>query len=177
MKAEQNKKAIIVGIFVFLAIIIFIAGVLVVGGQRKTFKKTITVNAVFNDVSGLLNGNNVWFSGVKVGAVKNMNITGNAQVIIEMRIEEKLVKYIRKDAKAKIGSDGLIGNKIVVIYGGSLTSPSIEPGDTLIVEKALNTEAMMNTLEESNQNLLAITGNLKLISERLAEGEGTIGKL
>jgi phospholipid/cholesterol/gamma-HCH transport system substrate-binding protein len=176
-KAAQNKRAVIVGIFISLGFVIFIAGILVLGGKKKTFSKTITMKAIFNDVNGLLDGNNVWFSGVKIGTVKKIALTDSARVEVEMKIEEKLRHLIRKDARAKIASDGLIGNKIIVIYGGSYQMPSAEAGDTLWVEKAINTEAMMNTLHESNDNLLAITGNLKLISERLAAGQGTIGKL
>lgn len=165
------------GIFIFLGILIFIAGVLVLGGQKKTFKKTITMKAIFNDVNGLLEGNNVWFSGVKIGTVKKMQLTDSAQVEVEMKIEEESRQLIRKDAKAKIASDGLIGNRIVIIYGGTHKLPVVKSGDTLWVEKSLDNESMMNTLHESNNNLLTITGNLKLISERLAEGQGAIGKL
>lgn len=177
MKAAQGKRAVIVGIFIFLGIGIFISVVLVLGGQKKTFKKTITLKAIFNDVSGLMDGNNVWFSGVKIGMVKKMTLTDSTRVEVEMKIEKGLQHLIRKDARAKIGSDGLIGNKIIIIYGGSYTMPPVDPGDTLWVEKSLNTEAMMTTLQESNMNLLAITGNLRSVSEKMAEGQGTIGKL
>ena len=177
MKEGQNRRAIVVGIFIFLGILILIAGVLVLGGQKKTFKKTITMKAIFTDVNGLMNGNNVWFSGVKVGTVKKIKLTDSARVEVDMKIETASAHLIHSDAKAKIASDGLIGNRIVVIYGGTYEMPSVKSGDTLGVETAKNTEAMMNTLQESNTNLLTITGNLKLISERLAKGEGTIGKL
>jgi hypothetical protein len=82
-----------------------------------------------------------------------------------------------KMPKAKIGSDGLIGNKIVVIYGGTPAAPSIKANDILPVEAALSTEEMMNSLQENNKNLLAITGDFKMISRRLANGEGTVGRL
>ena len=135
------------------------------------------MKAIFKDVNGLLDGNNVWFSGVKVGTVKKIQLTDSARVEVEMRIDEELQRLIHKDAKAKIASDGLIGNRIIIIYGGTAEMPVVNSGDTLSVEKSLNTEAMMSTLHESNNNLLAITGNLKLISERLAGGQGSIGKL
>src|SRR5439155_1738661 len=78
-------------------------------GQRKTFQKTIALNAVFNDVGGLQKGNNIWFSGVKVGTVKKLKLLSQTQVEVEMRIEKHSEDFIRKDSKAKIGSDGLIG--------------------------------------------------------------------
>lgn len=177
MKTNQNKKAVTVGIFVFLGLIIFIAGVLTLGGQKKTFEKKVHIKAVFDDVGGLQKGNNVWFSGVKVGTVKDISFTGSAQVEVTMSIETKVREYIRKDAKAKVSSEGFIGNKIIVIYDGSPGAPAIAENDLLKVEKGLSTDEIMATFQENNKNLVEITGNFKMISARLAGGEGSIGKL
>ena len=94
-----------------------------------------------------------------------------------MKIEIKAQQYIRKDAKVKISSDGIIGNKILIIYGGTTMSPEVQEGDTLGVEKTFTSEDMINTLQENNKNFLAITSDFKEISKKLAAGEGTIGKL
>ena len=94
-----------------------------------------------------------------------------------MKVEDKAVPYIHQDAFVKLSTDGLIGNKILVIYGGTARSPQIVEGDTLRVEKTFSSEDMINTLQENNKNLLAITNDFKLISHKLASGEGTIGKL
>ena len=174
---NTNKKAITVGIFVFLGLLIFIAGVLTLGGQKNTFQKKITVKAIFDDVGGLQTGNNVWFSGVKIGTVKNMMFSGNSKVEVIMNIDKKAQQYIRKDAKAKISSEGFIGNKLVVIYGGSMQTQPIEENDLLDVESGLSTDEIMATFQENNKNLLAITSNFKLISKRIADGEGSVGRL
>ena len=177
MKAIQSKRAVIVGIFIFVGIAIFMAGILVLGGQRKTFEKTIVLSAVFNDVGGLQKGNNIWFSGVKVGTVKKLKIVSQSQVEVEMRMEQKAEDFIHKDAKAKIASDGLIGNRIIIIYGGNPALPTVKSGDRLQTEVPLNSAQMMNTLQESNKNLSQITTDFKVVSKRLANGEGTVGKL
>jgi phospholipid/cholesterol/gamma-HCH transport system substrate-binding protein len=77
----------------------------------------------------------------------------------------------------KLSSDGLIGNKILVIYGGTERFPEIQEGDTLGVEKTFTSEDMINTLQENNINIKAITDDFKTISKTLAAGHGTIGKL
>ncbi len=177
MKQTNNKRAVTVGIFVLVGLAILIAGVLTLGGQKKTFEKKITVRAIFDDVGGLQQGNNVWFSGVKIGTVKKMTFHGGSQVEVLMSIEKKAQPYIRKNAKAKISSEGFIGNKLVVIYGGSTAAAEIEEDDVLGVEKAMSTDEIMATLQENNRNLLDITTNFKVISKRLSDGEGTIGKL
>lgn len=177
MKSTSNKRAIIVGIFIFLGLAIFIITILTLGSQKKTFQKSITIKAIFNDVNGLQKGNNIWFSGVKIGTIKKIVLLGNAKVEADMNIEEHSHQFIRKDAKAKISSDGLIGNKIIVIYGGSLQSPQVEEGDVLGIEKLLSTDEMMNTLAKNNDNLLEITNGFKVIIKRIQDGNGTIGKL
>ena len=173
----NNKRAIIVGIFIFLGIAIFIITVLTLGSQHKTFEKSITISAVFDDVNGLQKGNNVWFSGVKIGTIKKISLAGNSRVNVIMNIEEHSHQFIRKNAKAKISTDGLIGNKIVVIYGGSPQTPEVETGDVLGIDKLPTTDEMMNTLAKNNDNFLEITNGFKVISKRLVDGQGTIGKL
>jgi phospholipid/cholesterol/gamma-HCH transport system substrate-binding protein len=94
-----------------------------------------------------------------------------------MNIATMVKQYIRKDAKVRISSDGLIGNKILVIYGGTESAGEVTEGDTLGVEKTFSSEDMINTLQENNKNALAITNDLKILSSRLSAGEGTLGKL
>jgi phospholipid/cholesterol/gamma-HCH transport system substrate-binding protein len=122
------------------------------------------------NVNGLGAGNNIWFSGVKVGTVKRVEFYGEADVQVFMNINIESKQYIRKNSKVKISTDGLIGNKIIEIYGGSFSALEIEAGDTLANETMLSTDQIMSTLQENNLNILKVT-------TKLASGDGTIGKL
>ena len=177
MRSTGNRRAVIVGIFVFLGVAIFIITVLTLGSQKKTFGNFVKVKSFFENVNGLQKGNNIWFSGIKVGTIQEINLIANNKVEVNMNIEEKSAQFIRKDARAKLSTDGLIGNKIIEIYGGTVQSPQIETGDVLANDTLLSTDAMMKTLSENNDNLLAITTNFKMISNKIAEGKGSIGKL
>ncbi len=177
MKSTKNSRAVIVGIFILIGIAILIATILTLGGQHKTFEKSITIRAIFDDINGLQKGNNVWFSGVKIGTVKKISFYGSSQVAVDMSIEANSQQYIRKNAKARISSEGLIGNKIVVIDPGAAKSPSVESGDMIGVEKVVNPDEMMSTLQSNNRNLLDITNDFKVISKGIAAGKGTAGKL
>ncbi len=176
MKDTRNKRAALVGVFVFIGLIFLLIGILIIGNLNETFKRKIEIFAVFDNVGGLQKGNNIWFSGVKMGIISDIGFFADRKVKVMMKIDEKAVPYIYKDAFVKLGTDGLIGNKILIIYGGSPDSPQIEEGDSLSVEKTFTTEDMINTLQENNKNLMAITGDFKLISSKFANGEGTIGK-
>ena len=172
---EDNKKSVLVGIFTLIGIVILVAGIMTLGAQRQAFTSTFKLRAIFDDVSGLQTGNNVWFSGVKIGTVRRINFYGDSQVEIEMNIDSKTREFIRKDSKATISSDGLIGNRIIVIYGGTTQAPPIEDQDRLQAVMPLDTDKMMETLQENNRNLVSITNDLKNLTGRISEGEGIIG--
>src|SRR6478752_959601 len=128
MRTTKNRRAIIVGIVLALGLLIFMVGIFTLGGQKKTFSSTISLRAVFKDVNGLQKGNNIWFSGVKVGTIKSIQFDPSARVIVSMNVEESVQPFIHTDAHAKVSSDGLIGNRIIVIYGGSAASRMVTSG-------------------------------------------------
>lgn len=177
MNESPHKRTVLVGVFVFIGLLALLAGILIIGNLHETFSKKMKVTAFFEDVNGLLPGSNIWFSGVKIGTVKKLRFHGKSQVEVLMNLDEDAQQYIRKDAKVKVSTDGLIGNKILVIQGGTTRTPQVEEGDTLHVEAMLSSDEIMNTLQQNNKNVLDITNDLKAISQKLAKGEGTIGKL
>lgn len=177
MDKSDNKTAITVGIFLAVGLVVFILGVFTLGSQSKSFSKSVRISAVFDDVAGLKKGNSVWFSGVKVGSISKIEFIGAGQVDVDMSIDEGSQPYIHRNAGVHIGSDGLIGNKIIVIDGGSPQAPVIAEGDVLQSEKMTSTDEIMKTLQQNNQNLLSITGDFKLLSRKILQGKGTVGTL
>lgn len=172
---NDNKKSVIVGMFVLIGIIILVAGILTLGSAQKAFVRSINAKTVFDDIGGLQVGNNVWYSGVKIGTVRKIHFYGDSQVEVEMSIDASVQDFIRKDSEATISSDGLIGNKIIVIYGGTSASPRIENDDRLQAVMPLDTDKMMETLQVNNNNLVSITNDLKTLTSKIADGEGIVG--
>jgi phospholipid/cholesterol/gamma-HCH transport system substrate-binding protein len=177
MDKADNRKAVITGIFLSLGLVVFVIGVFTLGGSKKTFSKSIHVTSVFNDVNGLKAGGNVWFSGVIVGTISQMHLKGPSEVEVTLRVDENAAQYIHNNAQVHLGSDGLIGNKIIVIDGGSVQAPFLQDGDVLQVEKTLSTDDIMKTLQANNENLLAITKDFRQLSHAILQGKGTVGAL
>jgi len=65
MNKAENKRSLIVGLFVLIGLVILVTGILVLGTQQNKFSKSLKIHTYFHDVKGLKVGNNVWFSGVK----------------------------------------------------------------------------------------------------------------
>lgn len=177
MNELSKKRIVIVGLFIVLGLAFLLSAILLVGNLRNSFTRKIEVYSFFDDVSGLQKGNNVWLSGVKVGTISNVSFNGKSKVKVSIEVNTDVRQYVPKDSKVKISSDGFIGNKILVIFGGTENAEGVKSGDTLIAEKTFSSEDMLNTLRKSNDNIYAITNDFKIISKRLVDGEGTAGKL
>lgn len=177
MNTHERKRSLTVGLFVLLGLIILVAGILVLGTQQNRFSRNLVITTFFHDVKGLKVGNNVWFSGVKVGIVKDIKFQSIDDVKVVMHIEEKSSQFIRADVVAKLGSDGLIGNAIVSLVGGSEKMPVIEDGDVIKSVASTDTEAMFATLQTNNENLVEITKNFAILSKEMVEGKGVVGAL
>ncbi|MBS1532984.1 MAG: MCE family protein [Bacteroidetes bacterium] len=177
MEPKENRRALITGIFLTVGLIIFVVGVFTLGGSNKAFSKNVHVSAVFGDVQGLKSGNNVWFSGVKVGTISKVVFQGISQVNVTFSVDPDAQRYIHKNAGVRIGSDGFIGNKIILIEGGTPDAPIIQDGDALQSEKQLSIDDIEATLQQNNKNLLAITSDFKQLSHNILQGKGTLGAL
>jgi phospholipid/cholesterol/gamma-HCH transport system substrate-binding protein len=177
MNESTHRHSVVVGLFVLGGLAILLAGVLLLGSLNRSLQSRVKVIAYFDNVNGLQKGNYIWFSGVRIGTVNSLRLSGAEGVEVVMEIESKVTQYIPKDARVKLGSDGFIGNRILIIFGGTPASGTIEAGNILHSEKTLSTDDLIGTLQQSNENLKAITSDFKVISKKLADGEGTIGKL
>jgi phospholipid/cholesterol/gamma-HCH transport system substrate-binding protein len=176
MENSDVKRNIKLGAFVVGGIVIFLASVFYMGREGNMFNKTFTVSAIFKNVEGLKEGDNVWLSGVKIGTVKKVQIVSEGKVIVSFSLKDKQNEFIKKDATAYVGSDGLVGSKIVVIRPG-LAPKIIQDNDTINALSPTDTQELFNIAKEVGVNARSISNDLRLISERLNKGEGVFGEL
>jgi len=176
MKKNTSNK-IRLGIFISLGIALFIIGIYFIGERQQIFRSTFRLSGVFKDVDGLQAGNNVRFSGVNVGTVENISIVSDSTVRVKILIDENTRKFIKKDALASIGSEGLMGNKILIIIPGSGGKPIIENNDSVQTIQPLGMDDILRSLKSTIDNTSNITKDLSKITNNIQSGKGTIGRL
>lgn len=174
---NTNSQKLRLGLFVITGTVLFIVGVYLIGQRQNMFKKTFTISAYFQNVNGLQNGNNVRYSGIDIGTVKDITMVNDSTIKVEMSIEEKIISHIKKNAIATIGSDGLVGNMIVNIVPGKGASEIIENENIIESYSKIGTDDILNTLNTSTENAAILTSDLLKITNSIAKGKGTIGVL
>jgi phospholipid/cholesterol/gamma-HCH transport system substrate-binding protein len=176
MKKDTSKK-IRLGIFITLGITIFILAIYFIGERQQLFRKSFHLSGVFRDVAGLQAGGNVRFSGINVGTVENISIISDTSVRVDILIDESTRKFIKKDAIASIGSEGLMGNKILVINPGMGGKPQMENNDVIQTVQPIDMDNVMISLKTTIDNASHITNDLSKITNNIQSGKGTIGRL
>lgn len=164
---NQKSKNIRLGILVFIGTILLITALYTIGSNQNLFGSKIRVIADFKDVNGLMTGNNVHFSGINIGTVESVKIFSDSSIRVVMVIQKHAQEYIKKNAIASIGTDGLMGNKLVNINLVNQQADMIEEGDLLRTIEPVATDQMMHTLNRTNEDVALIVKNLKEISEKL----------
>lgn len=174
---KKKEGSIRLGLFVTIGVALFIAALYFVGQRQQLFNSSFRVSSMFKNISGLQVGNNVRFSGITVGIVENIEQVSDTVVRVDMLIDSDTKKFMKKDSKAIIGSDGLMGNKIVQIIPGTSGQKEIQNNDVIKSEVPINMDDVMEKLAVTSNNSATITSNLAEITTTLKDGQGTIGML
>jgi len=174
---KTNSEKLRLGIFMLVGSILFIAIVYIIGSKQQLFGNTEKIQVVFYNVNGLQIGNNVRYSGINVGTVREISMLNDTAILIEMAINRKSFQFIKKNANISIGTDGLVGNMVVNIEPNKGESEPILPGDVLIGTKKVQADDMINTLSTTNTNAALLTSDLLKITNEIMNGQGTIGLL
>lgn len=175
---KVTSKNIRVGIFVVLGTLLLVAALYFIGSRQHIFSNNIKLYAVFENVNGLMLGNNVRYSGINVGIVTAIEMKAVGKITIKMTVEEKAAHFIKKNAIVSINSDGLVGSMVVNIEPGtSLEETIVVSGDILRSYNSISTAEMMKTLNKTNENVALLTTDLLKITNLIVAGKGTLGAL
>lgn len=176
MKISSSQK-IKIGLFTVLGLLVLILGIYFIGNQKNMFSSTFMCYGVFRNVSGLQVGNNVRFEGINVGVVQDINIESDSTVRVDLAINNNVKKFIKNDAKLSIGSDGLMGDKLVIIAPGITSTEVIKNNGRLTAVNPLEIDKIVAKLSIVADNAEKITDGLSEIVDKVNHGHGSIAKL
>jgi phospholipid/cholesterol/gamma-HCH transport system substrate-binding protein len=173
----QRKRAINIGLFISLGVIIFIVGIYVIGKQQNLFGQSLKIAAVFRDIKGLKIGDNVLFSGIDIGTVSSIELMADTRVRAGFTVKKSVVSLIKKDSRVTIANEGLMGGKIVIILPGSEQSMPVTENDTLQTIEQVDIDEIMKEVKKSSENISSVTQNLLYITDKINRGDGIFGKI
>lgn len=174
---NSGRNTFLLGLFVIIAVALIMTGIYFIGQKQKLFSTVFRVYGIFKNVSGLQVGNNVRFSGITVGTVEDIEIIADTAVRVDIMIENDIRRFIKKDAVAVIGSDGLMGNRIINITPGTASQREISNGERIETARPPDMDEIWAQLKKTTDNAAVITDDLAAIIGNIRSGKGTVGKL
>lgn len=165
--ANKPFNNIKLGVFVLLGLLFLILLLYMIGRNRNMFGSNFQLKARFENVQGLKAGNNVRFGGIEVGTVKRVIILDDTTMEVVMIVDQKMRSVIHKNAIVSIGTDGLVGNKVINIIAVKEVSPLVDDGDILLSRKQVDTDEMLRTLYKTNNEIALIAANLKVTIDQI----------
>jgi phospholipid/cholesterol/gamma-HCH transport system substrate-binding protein len=177
MKTTSSQK-IKIGAFTVLGLVVLLLAIFYIGNQKSLFSSTFRIYGTFKNVNGLTVGNNVRFAGINVGVVEAINIVTDSSVRVDLTLNNSVRKFIKTDSKMSIGSDGLMGDKLVVIAPGGITSTTeISAGSQLGSVNPVDVDKIINKLTKVADNAESLTTDLAQIVSKINNGKGSLGRL
>ncbi len=155
------------GLFVLAGLLFLVLLLYMIGKNRNLFGDTYILKARFENIQGLVAGNNVRFAGIQAGTVKKIAILNDTVIEVSMIIDTKMQTIIRKNAVASINTDGLVGNRVVNIVPARSSGMLAEEGDILVSRKAVATDDILQTISKTNNDVAIIAADLKTAVQRI----------
>ncbi|HXF90483.1 MAG TPA: outer membrane lipid asymmetry maintenance protein MlaD [Candidatus Nitrosotenuis sp.] len=137
---RSNIVEVIIG-----AIVLIVAGVFLNFAYRSgttTGNHGYTLTAKFDRIDGLVLGNDVKVSGVKVGTVKEITIDPTTYMaVVKVSVQNDI--YLPNDTIAEIVSESFMGGKYVALVPGG-ADDNLKPGDTIsFTQSAVSLESLI----------------------------------
>jgi len=165
------------GLFVAGGFVLFVLAIFLIGRQKNLFVPVFKLQTTFYNVSGLQVGNNIRFSGINVGTVENISLVNDSTVQVDMIIKKSVQPFIKKDGLALIGSEGIIGDRVLIITQGSSEAVTVKGGESISSVEPVETDAIITSLAVTAVNFEIISEELASIMVNINQGNGTLGRL
>jgi len=165
------------GLFVIGGLALFVLAIFIIGKQKNLFNPVFKLTTTFNNVSGLQVGNNIRFSGINVGTVDKISIVNDSTVKVDMMVKQEVKQFIKSDCIVAIGSEGLIGDRLLIITQGSEEADLVRVGTGLMSVEPVETDAIIASLQVTAGHVEVITKELAMVMLKVNTGRGTLGRL
>ncbi|ALR31011.1 hypothetical protein ATE47_10940 [Chryseobacterium sp. IHB B 17019] len=173
-ESSNNWK---LGIFVTAGILLFITAIYFIGVNRNLFGSNFVLRSEFKNVSGLKQGSNVRLSGINIGTVNTIDFVSDSLVVVKLLIRKDVQKYIKTDAVASIASDGLMGDKILIISPGTTSTTIVKDNDMIVSYKTIEIDDLFSSVKQSADNAKAITDELVKFSAKMNNKNSLLTKI
>jgi phospholipid/cholesterol/gamma-HCH transport system substrate-binding protein len=169
----MKNHNVVVGVFFTAAIALFGAALFLIGNEHKAFHSHVVFYTDFHNVDGVPKGAKVRVDGMDAGEVESIQIPASpAQKFrLKMNVEDRLHGLIREDSLVTVETEGLVGDKFVLIHSGTDRSPEAPADSTLLGKEPFDIGKMLEQAQglmtQAGTTITQLQGTMKDVSGQL----------
>src|SRR5271155_639003 len=154
----------IVGVFVLFAVLLFSVGLFLIGNRQKAFVHHVDFFTKLNNVNGISPGSKVRVSGFEAGQVTGLEIPDrpSGKFRLKLHVDSKLHCLIRDDSFVTVESDGLVGDKFLLIHEGSDQAHEAANGSNLPAKEPIELAAVIEKMTGVMDRASAAIGDIRV---------------
>jgi phospholipid/cholesterol/gamma-HCH transport system substrate-binding protein len=175
MEASTSQK-FKTGLFTAIGFAILLIAIFYIGKAKNLFGNTFNLYANFKTVNGLQSGNFVRFAGINVGTVDDIIIVNDTTVRVNITLQNRVKPYMKQDATASIGGDGLMGDKLLQINPG-INPQLLKENSQIASVNPMDMDKLMAKVSSIASSADSLAIGLTSVVGKINRGEGSLGKL
>jgi phospholipid/cholesterol/gamma-HCH transport system substrate-binding protein len=174
---ETKANYVVVGIFT-LAVCMLAFGFVYWIARYGDKSETATLEIrILGSVTGLAEGSQVLFNGIKVGTVRRLSIDGNNPDAVIAQTEVNATTPITRSTQATLGFAGLTGQAFIELKGGKLYEPMLleeAAKEDSIARIDADPSVVNNLLQKAQTILERVDGAVGSIESFITEVKGPL---
>ena len=169
----MKNHNVVVGVFTTVAVVLFGAGLFLIGNQHRAFNRHVVFYTNLRNVIGLTKGAKVRVDGMDAGELETLEIPSSpAQKFrIKMNVDDRFHALIREDSLVTVETQGVVGDTFLLIHTGTEHASEAPAGSTLPSKEPLELsklfEQAQGIMTQASATINDLQGTMKDVSGRL----------
>jgi len=162
----MKNRYVGLGIFVVVGTVLFALAIFLIGNQHSFFAKHVELYTEFKNLNGLAKGAKIRVGGLDAGEVADIFVPSSpsAGFRLKLQLNEQVRGLVRADSVATIATEGVVGDKVLLIVPGSPNSPEAVPFSEL---PSKETSDIADLIQKSTTLVSDASGTMKVVANKL----------
>jgi len=158
-----------IGMFVLVALAGIVLMVAAIGVKQELFTPRTPIHFIADSAQDIAEGTAVKLRGFVIGKVERLALTDEARVQATLSIRTDHMQWVRRDSKARLVKEGLIGASIIDITPGSVQAPVLQKNELIAFGRE---SGLGDVVTQLRDEIVPILQDVKRLTHALQDPDG-----
>lgn len=148
IRPHEKNHVLISGIFISALLIVFMITVIVLNKESAFLSSKKYLSIEVKNAQNLKIGAAIQLKGIKIGSVTDISFQSLDGILITLGIQAQYLQWIKNDSYVSFKTQGVLGDKLLEILGGTENAPTVIDGAKLTVNEISSIDQIITKSED-----------------------------